>query len=361
MKLISKLLLLTCCMAATYSYAQDTDSTPIIKGTKAACTDGCCCGDNNTTPIGIMTAHIHDKGKWMASYIYMNMQMQGNQAGTQKASDNDLYKNYLMSPEHMTMQMHMAMLMYGVTDRLTVMAMGGYATWHMRMTADQPLSCCPPGSDLMQSSSAGMTDTKVYALYSLKKTDKGQLVGTLGMSLPTGATDVRGITILGNNERLSYNMQPGTGSFAALPSVTYLRTGGFFSWGAQAGADVKLNRNNDGYKCGNMYNATAWLSHKFLPFLTASLRAEGVSADQITGSDPAINIPYNLKGDPAAAAGNYGGQWVNVYAGVNVHFTQQALKNFQLQAEYGVPVYQNLNGIQMTVHGNLLAGINYSF
>ena len=366
MKLISQFLLVVCSMSAVSVYAQQDAPGGTLINTKskskaAVCTDGCCYSAGNNAPAGIITAHLHAKGKWMVAYMYMNMLMQGNKTGNVKASNEDLYKTYLMSPEKMVMQMHMAMLMYGVTDRLTLMGMGGYESFNMSMRAQVQLSCYPPGSNLMKCTSSGFADTKVYALYSLNKNDKHQLGGSLGLSLPTGSTDITGLTVLGSNERLSYNMQTGTGSFAVLPGLTYWYNGNLLSWGAATTTDIKLDKNNNGYKYGNVYTANLWVSHKFLSFLTGSLRAEGIGAGKITGTDPAIDIPYNLKGDPAANANNTGGKWVNIYTGINLHFNQKVLSRFQLQVEYGLPAYQDLKGTQMAIAGNLIAAINYSF
>ena len=358
MKLINKLLLLLLSCSPVYSYAQGNNEQ--TQNPAPCCVNGSCC-DNNQIPAGIMTAHIHDKGKWMASYMYMNMLMKGNQTGTTNTSNDVLYKGYLMAPEKMVMQMHMVMAMYGITDRLTVMGMAGFAYNNMTMTTDKVLSCCPPGSNVMECTSAGLMDTKLYALYSIAQNTTHQLIGSMGVSLPTGTTEATGVTILGANERLSYNMQLGTGSYGILPGITFLSKGNVLSWGAALTADVKANKNSNGYKCGDVYTTTAWISREFLPFLSASVRAEGISAGSITGSDPSISFFYNLKGDQSTSAANYGGKWVITYISVNAHLNEGALKNFQLSLEYGMPVYQDLNGTQMTLRANFLAGLQYKF
>src|ERR1022692_3280265 len=92
--------------------------------------DDCACGKTDISPAGIMNDHTHEKGKWMFSYSYMRMNMQGNILGDKGISDNDIYSkyNYGMSPANMTMDMQMIMVMYGISDRFTIMAMSSYNT-----------------------------------------------------------------------------------------------------------------------------------------------------------------------------------------------------------------------------------------
>ena len=363
MRTLKILMLLVCSMVCAYGYAQET-AVPAPDNKAEACTTGCCCDQSNQAPLGIMTDHIHKKGEWMLSYTYMDMMMQGNRTGTANADDNTVYKSYGMAPETMTMQMHMAMLMYGVTDRLTLMAMGGYSVYNMNMNMSNNMPYMPGmsmGQMTMQSMSSGFTDTRVSALYNFSNKATQRIIGSLGINMPTGTIMATGTTMLGDNQRVPYDMQPGTGSFGIVPGITYVRTYTAFSFGADAGADVKLNKNSIGYKDGNVYHAGAWAGYKFLPFVTGSLRAEYVNTGKITGSDPQIAIPIFEANDPTANTANYGGQWVNVYAGLNFHINKPMWSKFSLLMEYGLPVYQNLNGVQSALHGTALAGLQYSF
>jgi hypothetical protein len=364
MNYLKHLLLAGCCCISVYSYAQpaviDTNNTV------AACESGCCCSSSIQAPAGIMTDHVHGKRQWMASYTYMNMRMQGNNTGTTRASDNTVYQAYAMAPETMTMQMHMAMLMYGVSDKLTIMAMGGYATYNMSMNMSSKMMSMPGmtmamGDMTMKSASSGFTDTRISALYNVSNTSNHRLIASLGVDLPTGTIKATGTTMLGDNQRQPYDMQPGTGSFGIAPGITYVRNYTKWSWGADAGADIKLNRNSLGYKTGNQYHASAWGSYKLLPFVSASLRAEYVNVDKITGEDPLIAILIYQANDPTTNKANYGGQWLNAYAGLIFHFEQPVLNKFSLLAEYGMPAYQDLNGIQMALHSTLYATLQFSF
>ena len=373
MKKYINLLMVFLCASLHSSAQQNDENNTASINTKVnidkICAD--CCRKDGDVPLGVMTAHIHSKNEWMVSYVYMNMAMRGNKMGTSSASDDAVYRDYMMSPEKMNMQMHMAMLMYGITDRLTVMAMGGYAIYNMSMNMDQagmnmmmnmpgmPATSGIPMASNMSSKSSGITDTKLYAMYSVSDIRKHNLIGSLGVNLPTGSTTANGMTLISENGRLAYPMQIGTGSYSVLPNATYLHKGTIISWGAQAGADIKLNDNAEGYRVGNVYNGTAWISYRFLPNLSASLRGEHVITDKISGYDPEIAVLRN--NDPNANGSNFGGQRTSLYIGVNYSLNSTALKNLHILAEYGMPVYENLNGVQMSQRSSLLAGLQYMF
>jgi len=349
----------------TFGQEANTGAPVSTPDESSSCVRGCSCGSTQT-PLGVTSDHIEDKGKFMLSYTYMNTAMKGNHIGSSSASDADVYKNYMMAPETMQMQMHMAMLMYGITDKLTVMAMGGYASNSMTMNMSDAMMNMPgmvmaPGNMTMYSTSAGFTDTKVSALYNFSNNMSRHIVGSLGVNLPTGSIKATGITMLGENQRLPYDMQLGTGSVGILPDVTFVQTRGSFSYGVNGGANINLGKNALGYKVGNIYHATAWAGYRFLPFVSASLRAEGIYQDKIQGQDAAMDNIYYKQSDPTTSAANYGGKWGSVYAGLNFHSMKPVLTKFKLLAEYGLPIYQDLNGTQMALHATLSAGLQYAF
>jgi hypothetical protein len=375
MKLLNKLLVLAVCFMTAHAEAKNDNQNQndtLADVTGMSCTNGCCCQNGTQTPLGVMTDHIHGKGQWTASYTYMDMNMHGNRIGAAPANDETIYKSYDMSPETMQMQMQMLMVMYGITDRLTIMAMGTFTSNYMTMNMNESMQMTP-GMHMTQmemtqgsvASAYGIGDTKLYGLYSLRATATDRLTATVGLNLPTGSTTTTGLDMYtGSNQRLAYMMQPGTGSYSLLPSLTYVHTISKFSLGAEAGADVKLNNNMDGYRWGNIYNATVWGSYRIFSFLSASLRAEGINAGKIIGADKEILNPYissSVEFDPTADPKNSGGTSVNAYAGLNLHINKPVLKNFTALFEYGIPVYQDLNGTQPALSNNLLAGVFYRF
>jgi len=171
--------------------------------------------------------------------------------------------------------------------------------------------------------------------------------------------------MLGDNKRLPYMMQLGTGTWDILPSISYVGQNNIISWGAEAGANIKPANNSEGYSFGNSMNATAWLSYRFIQCSSVSIRMEGISTEKITGYDPSISLvntvytfPY---ADPSADAANYGGKQANLYFGINFFKPRQPIRGLRFLFEYGIPVYQNLNGLQMCLQNTILIGTQYTF
>jgi hypothetical protein len=64
--------------------------------------------------------------------------------------------------------------------------------------------------------------------------------------------------------------------------------------------------------------------------------------------------------EPSANPLNYGGKNISAFLGSAFHFTG-VMKNSRLGIECGIPVYQDLNGIQLKQHLTLHAIWSFSF
>ena len=85
-------------------------------------------------PIGVMGDHTHQKGEFMISYRNMRMQMKDLRYNSNDVTNNFVYQNYMVSPQEMTMDMHMLGAMYAPSDKLTLMVMANYITNDMDLT-----------------------------------------------------------------------------------------------------------------------------------------------------------------------------------------------------------------------------------
>lgn len=326
--------------------AQTADSTCAMHG--------CCCGANDPTPAGVMISHAHAKSEWMVSYRYMGMTMQQLTEGLQAKSETDVLETYKASPRFMQMQMHMLMAMYGVTDKLTCMAMFQYTFNYMDMMM---LMGKRYYSHNMLSS--GLSDTKLYALYALRKNKSKQLLVSFGINIPTGSIQRKGAAgaMMYDAQRLPYSMQLGSGTYDFLPGVNYLVQRNKMSYSAQVTAVLRAHYNALSYRYGNELTASAWAAWQWLSFINNSLRVEGSVAGKIKGKDQTLNV-YE---EPSANPGNYGGERLTVYIGTSFRIKKGFLDKNRLSIEYGLPVYQNLNGIQMKTKSGLYAAWSLTF
>jgi len=328
-----------------------------------------CCRPDAYAPAGIMTDHVHENGEFGIAYSFMNVQMQGNMSGTTSVSDNDIFKNYMMSPAKMNMQMHMLMPMYGITNKLSVMAMVSYNvnSMSMHMMPMEDMMMHMPGMNMSNynsmpttSRSSGLGDTKIYALYNMLKNCCHRLVLGAGVSLPTGSIMAKGTTMQSTNDVLPYNMQLGTGTYNLLPGIVYVRQRGIVSFGAALNANIKPGVNARNYCWGNEYSFSPWFTYKPLSWLSFSLRAEAYSMNALYGWDDAIHV--SSSNDPTANYKNYGSQQrLTSFVGMNVYAPSGIFKGMRLLIEYGMPVYQNLQGLQMPVRSGVTARLQYNF
>jgi hypothetical protein len=336
-----------------------------LESSSKICAGQCCCSAN-LTPIGVMTDHLHPKGEWAFSYNFMNMSMQGNLVGAQSVASETLLNTYMMAPDQMQMQMHMFMGMYGLTNRLTLMTMLHYNRNNMSMVMmpmEQMMNM--PGMNMTMMdmpstcSSTGLGDTKVWALYKLRERGRQRIVLAGGLNLPTGSTRAKGTTLLGENTRLPYMMQLGSGTLDVFPAITYTDGRNKWYWGVNMEGSVPLGTNRQGYAWGPKIKSSAWMSYKWSNWLASSLRVEATAGGKIIGYDPLI-APLMLN-DPCADAANTGGKRASAYLGLQFSQLGRILPGASAQIEFGMPFYQNLNGPQMGLRQTLQAGLSYAF
>ena len=96
-------------------------------------------------PIGVMGEHRHHQGELMLSYRYMRMQMEGNLIGEDSVTPEQIVTTVpnrffgqpmqpptlRVVPTEMSADMQMFGAMYGLTDRVTLMAMLPYIDKNM--------------------------------------------------------------------------------------------------------------------------------------------------------------------------------------------------------------------------------------
>ncbi len=311
--------------------------------------------------FGDQIYHTHPAGMWMINYKFMHMNMDGLRDGTTDVSSGDVgfrrgkQYNYMMIPTSMTMDMHMGMLMYGITDRLTVMAMANYQENKMRMLMDmgpmRPITEDPPMR------TRGLGDTELRGMYKINK----YLVGSLGVSFPTGSID-EDFNTMRKTFRAPYDMQLGSGTYDLKPALTYngLSADGKWNWGAQAQYTWHTAENWNDWRYGDNLKVTTWLQRALGPF-TSWARLAFNSTGRIRGEDPEIrklNHPLTGMGAPMPDAdpANYGGQRLDGLIGAS--FTKGP---FSLGVEGGIPFYQYVNGLQLKADWMINAGAQVMF
>jgi hypothetical protein len=324
-------------------------------------------------PIGVMGDHMHKAGEWMLSYRYKHMHMEGNLIGKDGVAPTTIATTVpnmffgqpgqpptlRIVPLEMDMDMHMFGGMYAPTDWLTLMAMVNYVEKDMDLVTYQgPAGTTELGN--FTTRSEGFGDTSVSGMIRLYDDGTNHLHFNIGLSLPTGSlkeTDqILAPTGATPIVRLPYAMQLGSGTWDILPGLTYTGHAGAFGWGAQYSAIVRTGENSQNYSLGNVHRLTGWASYEWASWISTSVRLAGESVGKIDGRDAAIVGPVQT-----ANPDFYGGKTADVLFGVNLAGQDGWLRGQRLAVEFGLPVYQDLNGPQMERDYQLILGYQIAF
>jgi hypothetical protein len=193
---------------------------------------------------------------------------------------------------------------------------------------------------------SGLGDVRALGRYRLSASEsrEAQEAGSVGLifglKLPTGSYDVRN----GNREQAERTLQPGTGTTDAILGVYVVRTLPLqdLSWFAQAEVQLPVNA-RDGYKPGRRLVMDAGLRYdltgEWSLLLQGNLLVRG--KDSGMNAEPADSGGYALFLSPGAS-----------YA---------ASKDVHLYGFLQLPLYQYVNGVQLTVSKAAMLGVSARF
>jgi hypothetical protein len=330
-------------------------------------------GASSHAPIGVMGDHMHKKGEYMFSYRFSHGQMNGSRIGNNHIGTNAIGTgNYGMPglmggksrvvPTKMSMQMHMFGAMYAPTDWLTLMAMGSYVEKSMDHTTFNMMG---GGKSRFNTKSEGIGDTKIGGMFKLFETNLLNINHhahiNFNINIPTGSLSERSDvnTPMGtggqSNIRMPYPMQIGTGTFDALPGLTYTGNYKKLAWGGQYMAEIRMERNQAGYSHGDKHQLTAWGSYEWARYFSTSARVIYKTQERIKGQDPAISAMIQT-----ANPRNHGGRQLGVAFGVNLAGQKGILKGHRLSTEIIIPLYRDLHGPQLETDWRIVAGWQYA-
>ena len=354
--------LLTLLAAASLSTASTQAQTPWT----SARPDG-------HAPISVMGDHTHKKGEWMFSYRLMNMQMKGVLKGSDDLSQDEVHDKYMVSPEKMSMNMHMLGMMYAPSDRVTLAVMANYLSNDMDLVSKMKMMDMPMHDHDMtnhdhhnmemtknfSTSSSGFGDLSVAALVSILNSNSQALHANIGLSVPTGSIDARDKTPMSGDSdvRLAYPMQLGSGTWDPSVGLTYLKQfGDKLSWNLQSTYKFRLGENVQEYRLGNELKASTWTAYNVNKLLSFSLGLNYKQSEKISGADDEMN-PMMM---PAFGTENSGRKQLDLGLGANFYLPNGTLKNLRVGFEYDLPVYQHVNGIQMKNEAMFTLGLQYA-
>jgi hypothetical protein len=120
---------------------------------------------------------------------------------------------------------------------------------------------------------------------------------------------------------------------------------------------VRLGDNDADYRFGNVFNGTAWLAYGVTDWFAPYIRIEGRVWGNISGQDTRLNPAANPEADPSKQAG----QRIDLLGGINLYAPRGWLKGARFLLEGGAPVYEDLEGPQLSTGFMITAGVSYAF
>lgn len=319
-------------------------------------------------PLGVFGVDMPAAGKLILSITPVFANLSGIKMGTRT-----VWNEYIVStvpfflnprqtvrivPQNIALATQILGLNYGVTKDFAVVFTAGMAERNLEaLTFKGTSGISPLGRSYP--STAGLVDFTLSGVYRIYQDDIHRIQINVGLAFPTGVNNATFSDFLlpnglRSNIRAFYGMQPGAGTFDAMPGVVYAGYLGPWSWGLTYRARLPLASNRQGYRWGDLHEFNGWAGYTWTPGLTTTFRVSGVTQGPIRGLDPEIR--------GAAVPANplfYGGQRIELFGGAVISGKFVGFENTTLAVEAGLPVYQNLNGPQ--IMKNWQAGMSLRF
>lgn len=284
----------------------------------------------------------------MFSYRWMGMEMDGMLQGSTAWSTDEVHQNYMVAPESMRMNMHMLGLMYAPSDKLSFMIMVPHLSREM--------SSQPKMGESFAMSSTGWGDMTVTGITQLYTSGTHRLLGSLGLSIPTGNINQRGQMPMMPEATLAYPMQLGSGTLDPIATLTYAAHAAPWTWGAQFRGIWRLYENSDSYRRGSESTLTAWTGYRIHQAIGLTARVHYRHQGQIQGQHPDFN-PMMM---PLYNTANSGGELLGAGLGVNGYLPLGHHRHVKLGVEVQYPLHTRVNGLQMKPGGQVMCGVTVS-
>lgn len=225
---------------------------------------------------------------------------------------------------------------------------------------DARLVAQDPDAGPLRQRANGLGDLEIGALWTRPSEDSEALTYGLALALPTGSTDEKGRTNGGDDAQLPYFIQPGNGAWSLTPRAYVVGKTEEWSWGYGGHYTARVAVGGQDWHKGNELELGAWASNRINRDTSISLRLEGRHADGVSGRDAKIEAVDEVSGLTATNfhdAGNTGGTLLRMFAGLNYVGT----RGNRFAVEIGVPLHEDVRGVQVSTGMTYGLGWRYSF
>ncbi|MEM1295313.1 MAG: hypothetical protein AAGH89_08100, partial [Verrucomicrobiota bacterium] len=284
--------------------------------------------------------------KFYFGYSYVRVQADGLINGSRRVSQEFVLADFPVTPTDMTIDIHSFYLRWQPSGPFSFEASMPYV-WQ--------------NTDLRTAYTAFSMQTEGFGDLVLRPTYHRHLVGcttlsaSLALSIPTADLD-RDLT----NTILPYAAQVTSGSYELRPKIEF--SGGLFdlpNWesGVAGGATLRLDDNDDGFRFGDLYWASAWIQNSVNDWMDVTGFILGTHWKEIDGISNTLPTGPAPPFDPE----NYGGDLFEVGGRLRLTYPGDPYRDRHLAVQYAVPLHQNLNGTQLRLGWTLGVSTGWSF
>jgi hypothetical protein len=294
-------------------------------------------------PIGVRLGEALEGDQLRIAYRWERSRAQGLQVGQDHLSPGAARDRlgFGQTPRSLEVTVHTFEVAYAPHPRVTLVAALPFVQSELERVDPNR----PPGSTRRQEQTDGVGDLSfaVVVPFIRKGFESSQV--HVGVSAPTGSFR-RG----GDQMRLPYDVQPGGGTWNLEWGWTYKGELERFSWGGQATGVHPVGRNDLDWRDGSRFAGQIWGAVRIFSGLSASLSAEWWKQNNIEGFDRSLRPAFDPSENPKLRGGN----GINLAPGLSLEVP--GLSGQRLALEVGVPVYQDLDGPQLTRKWSLRTG-----
>jgi hypothetical protein len=318
--------------------------------------------------LGVEIEDITKDKRWFLGYEFRHLNVGKYQMGTTRLSFDDVQftpgteartsSNYPIVPTYIKQSAHSFRVGRDITTELSLSV-----SVPIVMQSTDHISIVP-GFDEFVIKSKDLGDISLAAQYRFHRAASSHAFVGFGVSLPTGTIDEVGDTPragTGTLERLPYTMQIGSGTYDFLLDFAFEQDVKNWALGVRADTIFRSGKNKFDYRLGNNYGLEFTARYKGFARVHPGLKVSFRTTERINGRDeslviPGVPFPFGASiTDPR----NFGGEKIKVGGSLRLCLKDSCTLNILVRG--GLPIYQNLNGIQPRERYSLSSAINYSF
>ena len=302
-------------------------------------------------PISLTDDRTLSAGSFELGVKYINHRFEGQGVGTDSVSVDQMLTLFPVTPTLMTTRGVEANFLLGLTDHLTISAVGTFVQKKMDYLGG--VEGEPNLLLFYQTEAIGPQDVRVSALYNILEWEGVRIHFQGGVSIPIGAIDSQDERPGSTSEsQLPYQQQLGSGTFDVLPGVTASVQNEVASMGVQFKSEIRIGDNDRGWALGDLYQTSLWAAYKASDWVSASLAVEYSRWGNVEGYDPDLDVSL----DPANNTLAQGGWRVELPLGVNFIVPDGPFGGHRFGLEFLMPIHQNLDGPQLKHDWSIVAG-----